>query len=292
MKFSEINLGTGRDLNGICFVNDSTGYVVGGERYNYGDIFKTTDGGKTWNAQNSGIQKAIYKSFFLNNDTGFAAAYEGKLLRTTDGGINWQLYQSYWIPAYDIKFVNDTTGIACGGNGFSRGIIFRTSDRGNLWSIDTFQNEFRSLFFTDENTGYCAGYGMIMKTSDGGKSWKPTMAKGDFFTSIFFTDAVTGFAAGLNGTILKTTDAGVTWEKLRNGNSIVKKNLNFTQLVFRNSSVGYVIGWDGLMMKTINGGQNWITISNTPSADFNGISLTKAGGFIAAAGGKIYHFAD
>jgi len=292
MQFTAINTGTGRDINGICFVDDSTGYAVGGERYNYGDILITADGGETWNAQNAGVQKAIYKPFFLNKDTGFAAAYEGKLLRTTDGGISWQLYQSYWIPAYDIKFVNDSTGIACGGNGFSRGIIFRTTDMGNSWSIDTFQNEFRSLFFTDESTGYCAGYGMIMKTSDGGESWQPTTAKGDFFTSVYFTDAVTGFAVGLNGIILKTSNAGSTWERLRNANNVLKKKLNYTQIVFRNASIGYAIGWDGLMMKTINGGQDWITITNAPSENFNGIVLTDSGGFIAAAGGKIYRFVD
>lgn len=292
MQFQEINLGTGRDVNGIYFVNDSVGFAAGGERYTYGDIFKTTDGGNNWIAQNSGIPKAVYKPFFLNMDTGYAAAYEGKLLRTTDGGSNWQLYQSYWLTARDIKFVNDSAGYACGGTGFGRGIIFRTTNRGDTWSIDTFQNELRSLFFTGEKTGYCSGYGIILKTTDGGINWNPTTAKGDFFTSVYFTNTVTGYAAGMTGTILKTTDAGETWKKLHSNNSLVNKNRNFTRIIFRNASVGYAVGWNGLMIKTTNGGEDWIIVTNAPQADFKDIFLLSKGGFIAAGGGKLYRFSD
>src|SRR5208283_3583242 len=82
-------------------------------------------------------------------------------------------------------------------------------------------NSLKSVYFTDFNTGYCAGEcGTIMKTLNGGTSWnilKSGTTNNLFYLS--FTDINTAYAAGANGTILKTADGGNTWTKLVSGTS-------------------------------------------------------------------------
>lgn len=43
----EINSPTIDDLNDILFVNDSIGFIVGGEKYDHGVVLKTTNAGNT-----------------------------------------------------------------------------------------------------------------------------------------------------------------------------------------------------------------------------------------------------
>ena len=73
------------NLLGIDFINNTTGWVVGGTA---AKIFKTTDGGVNWVSQTapSTVTGLLYTVSFANTDTGFAAGASGKIIRTFDGG--------------------------------------------------------------------------------------------------------------------------------------------------------------------------------------------------------------
>jgi photosystem II stability/assembly factor-like uncharacterized protein len=155
MMFTELESGIDRDLNSICFVNDTTGYVCGGDRYFKGDILCTINGGKTWQPQGTGLDKALYKIFFQNSDTGFTGGYDGKIYRTQNGGEEWTLYQSpLYIPVRDLVMIDDVTGYGCGGDGFQSGCLYKTIDGGNSWTYDTSDIEFRSILFVNDQTGF------------------------------------------------------------------------------------------------------------------------------------------
>jgi len=106
------------------FVNQDTGWVVGGD-----SIFKTKNGGETWESL-EGLSNHRYLScHFINSNVGWVSASAdqmSKIIYTEDGGDSWQ--------------VQDST-----------------------------ENTLRSLFFIDENTGWGVGpFGNILKTSSGG----------------------------------------------------------------------------------------------------------------------------
>jgi hypothetical protein len=68
-------------------------------------------------------------------------------------------------------------------------------------------------------------------------------------------------AVGENGTILKTTDGGITWDQKDSGT-----NYNLKKVQFPSINVGYAIGIDvnnfnAVLVKTINGGDSWIIMS-------------------------------
>ncbi len=291
--FTELPSGTTHDLNDIFFVNDSTGYACGGERYTEGNILKTTDGGNTWKAQGENLNKALNRQYYASADSGFIVGMDGKIYKTTDAGNYWNLYQSpRYQPLHDVVMLTAQKALCCGGDGYKTGYIYSTYDGGEHWSIDTFPMEFRSLFFTDDETGFVAGYGVIFKTTDGGTEWQLTEAKGDFFQSVFFTSALTGYAVGYEGTILKTENGGDDWELLRNGNNILQETWHPGQITFRDATTGYIIGEKGCFLRTSDAGVTWQQVENAPKIDFHGIYLTSSGGFLCGEGGKIFRFLE
>jgi len=42
-----------------------------------------------WYQQNSGTSNRLLTCFFLNENEGWAAGYDGSIVKTTNGGINW-----------------------------------------------------------------------------------------------------------------------------------------------------------------------------------------------------------
>jgi photosystem II stability/assembly factor-like uncharacterized protein len=73
----------------IHFTNSEHGYTAGW----FGKIYKTTDAGHHWTAQNSGTESWLYAIHFINENTGWIAGDYGTILHTSNGGINWILQQ-------------------------------------------------------------------------------------------------------------------------------------------------------------------------------------------------------
>jgi hypothetical protein len=121
--FTELSSGTTDDLNNLFFLDDSTGYVCGGLRYDKGEILKTTNGGSSWiNQSTTDMSKALYRIIFPTRDTGFACGYDGKIFRTFDEGNHWEYFQSnLYRPLRDLFMLNAQKGFCCGGDGFRSG---------------------------------------------------------------------------------------------------------------------------------------------------------------------------
>ena len=117
------------------------------------------------------------------------------------------------------------------------------------------------LTFVDENVGYSvSNNGMIVKTTDGGYNWVQLSSPVTFFLNrIQFTDSQTGYITGGNNTggyLLKTTDAGQTWEV---NNLNTPENNRPEGMFFLNHTTGYISG-DKLFRKTTDGGKTWAEV--------------------------------
>lgn len=164
--------------NFITFKDPNTGYITA----NGGDIFRTTNAGANWNLLNNLAEYQLFSAAFIDNNTGFAAGGNftdttGNIYRTTDGGATWAIvYTDHNGTVDQVTFVNSSTGFAVGPLATLEttfpGMILKTTNAGNNWFIDTlFTNQiaFRSLFFTDQSTGYVVGgNGVILKSTTGG----------------------------------------------------------------------------------------------------------------------------
>ncbi len=124
-----------------------------------------------------------------------------------------------------LSVVNDNVAWVSG----SKGWVGRSINGGTDWTfaqVKGFEkNDFRSLYAFDANNAIIANAGSpayIMRTKDGGKTWKIVYQNNDtaaFFDGIDFWNNREGIIYGdpINGRmlILKTKDGGMTWQELQ-----------------------------------------------------------------------------
>lgn len=181
VSFNDTNFTTA--YNGIYFLNNLTGWAVGGSM----QIRKTTNGGINWVRQIpppvAGVLNNVY---FLDANTGYAigrktASYNSCILKTTNSGLNWTE------------------------------IIVSTAN----------ENELFGQFWFDANTGWICGKSILLKTTNTGLNFAnyyanipPTSNGINALLSIHFEGPLTGWIGGSNldhKNIYKTTNGGLNW---------------------------------------------------------------------------------
>jgi photosystem II stability/assembly factor-like uncharacterized protein len=200
-------------LECIDFVDESTGWVVGGYTGS-GTILKSTDGGMSWDSQLSSGSLWLLSVEFLNADTGWVTGADGVMLFTTNGGGSWNPMSSgvnTWI--LDIAIVAPGILVAVGDNGR----VLRSTDWGTSWAVEHSIAGVRleSVSFSSPERGWAVGSngsptpGVIIRTTDGGVTWVAQESGcTEGFFGVYFADENTGWAAGYHGSIIGTTSGG------------------------------------------------------------------------------------
>jgi photosystem II stability/assembly factor-like uncharacterized protein len=213
--------GTTKWLYAVCFTDVNNGTVVGEN----GTILRTTNGGTTWITQSSGTSVFLCGVYFIDENIGFVGGQNGVILRTTNGGTNWSQQSSgTWLVLVGILFTDANNGIAVGGNYDFEGngswwsIILRTTNGGDTWTTQATGTEYMltGVSFTELNNGTAVGWGynsgIILRTTDSGTSWiEQSSGTTNALSGVHFTDTNTGTVVGAYGTILRTTNGGVTF---------------------------------------------------------------------------------
>lgn len=204
----------------ISFVNENVGYAAAGgnlgSSFGARKIFKTVDGGVTWNVTNNGNSLSnnnLKYVHFLDANVGFTGG--GGLTKTLDGGNTWEdMYTS--INIGEVKFFNDQLGFAR-RVGNANGALFKTTDGGTTWntSIQLSGIDINAFHFVDEDNGYIAGdEGALHKTIDGGATWQELEAPYEHYVFIKFHSKNVGYARGDSGRIYRTENGGISWQLL------------------------------------------------------------------------------
>jgi photosystem II stability/assembly factor-like uncharacterized protein len=248
----------------IDFVDDEVGYAL----TDYIDLYKTTNGGKNWSTEDLIGWGDFYTMCFLNRDTGFVAGSiqsNDGIIKTTDGGLTWETIgpahlQNMYGIVYDLDFASPTvgymTGEIWGTGGMWPGEVMKTVDGGDNWfslGLDIECFEMKDIEIIDENIVYVAGCDFILKTENGGEAWSYLNLPNENpiqFNSVSFVNENIGFAvgAGYEETILRTTDAGITWEILESPTPV-----NLTRATFFNENQGLIFGNAGVVFRLDTG---------------------------------------
>lgn len=219
------------DLEDVFFKSTDTGYAVGSS-----SVLKTTDGGRTWSLRRLSVMDHAFRTlFFLTPDKGFVA---GKVLYSTiDGGTTWDSVFSLVEPTRartftSMAYCDTSSGLIVGER------TLHTTDGGLTWSLKPWHPRLPAhpltLVFTNDSIGFSGGFddtfagsfGIIAKTTDGGQSWRRTLAQvqlsaGMYINDIAFATPLRGWAVGSRSLstppygetrMLFTTDGGETWE--------------------------------------------------------------------------------
>ena len=290
LQWQEIPTHLTDNLRGVYFSDAQNGSIIGGKTWSRGISLNTSDGGNTWRMDS--LQG--WSLYGLGSNT------EGDAMTI---GISGQVfckqivdttfhttYQSYGSWFRDIAARKKADGLVCvGGQSWQAGMIVRVDGSGKV-KIDSFQQELESVCYSDDSTIHAVGYGLVVRSTDGGKTWKINTLKDDFYQSVCFPSSKIGYTVGLNGIIAKTEDAGATWKKLRNGDALTVKSEPFRAVFFTDILRGYIVGDLGLMWLTKDGGDTWQTVKDLPNVDFYDVFVRDNEGWIVGSAGKIIKF--
>lgn len=273
---------TGYDLKSVYFVNEQIGYVISNA-----NLFKTTDGGNTWNQPCAGFTYIINKVYFIDENIGIIVGHEGKIYRTTDGGGTWSnaITGTNSYNFYDVDFSNSTTGYAVG----TEGSIFLTTDGGQNWNIIyTYgSNPLKVVVAPYNQYGYAAGeFTTFFRSTDGGINWGEETIDSLYshFSGMQFISDLEGWMSGSGGFILHTSDGGENWTQ-----QTTNTTLDLNDLWSTNYLNVYAVGEAGTMLKTTDGGSNWTPYYVPTQADLHSVFFVDFNvGFVVGDSGVIF----
>ena len=256
-------------LHDVQFVGSKIGYAVGA----HGAIWKTGDGGRSWQLVPSGTTSALHSVCFLTDQVGWVAGREvvpfagldaGVLLFTENGGQTWQPLARDQLPALSfVKFFGLDDGVVVGQpSASSPSGILKTNDGGQSWQpvAGTVSHPWRAAAFLDSELGMVGGHEGRLSLIAGeqllASKLPPQGLRSIRAVALQHND--TGWIAGDGGLVLKTSSGGVVWEsppallpeELRNG-------MDFRAVEMRKESVWLAGSPGSAIWHSPNGGRSW-----------------------------------
>lgn len=167
--------------------------------------------------------------------------------------------------------------IAGGSYEITGGFVGRTSDGGKTWRfVSNLTKRDRmsvtAVHFFDTERGIAAtSSGPMLSTSDAGEHWTlvdkqdastncpvcfPSTSAVAGSRAIQFIDDRNGWVAGMQASLARTADGGVTWEPVSTP-IVGSERPNFWDVSFIDSQYGWVVGEEGSMLSTTDGGITW-----------------------------------
>lgn len=253
--------GVTADINGVAMLDNAPGaaVIVG----NGGLIMVTSDGGASWSNSSSGVSDNLFAVSFVFG-FGISGGASQTILNSTSAGATWNVSQTGFFGGgfWGAHMLSPQIGFVGGENSIFQPLFGKSSDGGNSWNFTAFylnSNEGRiyGIIFTDVNIGYAAcrvwdGRGAISRTTDSGANWSSTLFPGALYGINFPVSGASliGYATGVNGTILKTINAGLNWQSQVSGTANTLRDVYFLDL-----DNGYAVGEGGVILKTTTGGE-------------------------------------
>ncbi|MCZ8088925.1 alpha/beta fold hydrolase [Flavobacterium sp.] len=284
----------------ITFINEKEGWYVNG----YGSIYNTKNGGETWEKQLEKKGTFFRTIAFVDNLVGFAGTVGTDyfpnvtdsipLYGTRDGGKTWKPvdYKGPYVKglcAIDIvkeQYINHgkidyKIHIYAVGRVGSPANMMVSHDGGETWTSNSMNNDCKMLFdikMFDKNNGFvCAASdedmeksnALILKTSDGGKTWKKVYQSNRPFEGTWkasFPTKEVGYVTIQSYNpdpnvkqqrIAKTTDGGETWNEI---NLVEDAGAREFGIGFIDENHGFV-GTMNTGYETKDGGKTWTKVN-------------------------------
>jgi photosystem II stability/assembly factor-like uncharacterized protein len=262
--------GTTNSLNDVYFYNANEGWITGADT-----LLKTTNGGLTWLAVNSGVDPTSGHNSvrFLDQNIGWVGGLRS-VIRTVDAGSNWEGVQ------YSASLDPDTF----------RNALFPVSPN-VAWAVGA------KAIITEFSAETSIAHWRYTFQSDGSiveDAWyNRNDAKhfGDLLTDVCFVDPNNGWSVGIGGRITHITNANSSLPVFTDQTFDEKLALNGIQMF--NEKVGWIVGTDGVILKTVNGGNTWTPQTSGTVMDlYDAFFINLSTGWIVGKNGTILRTFD
>src|SRR5436190_24270254 len=118
--------------------------------------------------------------------------------------------------------------------------------------------------------------------------WQNPRPTGNYLTGVDLTDSNSGTLVGIAGTIMHTSDGGLSWAIQSSGTIETLE-----AVCFIDSSTGTVVGDSGVILQTTDAGLTWIQRASGIQDSLRAVSFGDANnGTAVGLGGRILHTTD
>lgn len=265
-------------LQGVAKAGDRL--VAVGQR---GHILVSADQGATWKQAKVPVSSDLLAVYFVNDRKGWAVGHDGVVLATADGGDTWTLQldgkraNAQILDYLQRRVTEDPASTTLKG-------LLDEAKRAQENGAD---KPFLDVWFADENTGYVVGaYNLILKTTDGGRTWQPWVDRTDnpkaFNLYAIRPAAGTVYIAGESGLVLALDAEG--------------QRFRAQEVPYKGSFFGIaggpdaviVFGLRGNAFRSADAGKTWAKVDAGLPATIVGTTRTASGAVILVdAGGRI-----
>lgn len=256
-------------LHDVQFINSQIGWAVG----EHGVIWHTTDAGKQWQLQPSGVAFALRSVCFLTDQIGWVAGggtvpfthqSRGVVLHTTDGGRSWRQLPTTSVPEiYKVKFFGLKEGVIAGdpGPNSPTGLLF-TSDGGRTWTGGAGMRVrgWRAGDFVNVERGLVAGpMGKVAVVTESNLN---SALMSDFglrgIYAVRFSSPERAWATGDGGLVLTTENGGVSWKSPTEPlPEEVRNTFDFRAVEVKGNKI-WIVGRPGsVIWHSPDGGHHW-----------------------------------
>jgi photosystem II stability/assembly factor-like uncharacterized protein len=266
--------GDALDFRGIAAVDAKIAYVMSSGNGEKSRIYKTVDGGATWNLQYRDARRDFFLDAISCGGTKYCFALgdpiDGKfLVLATEDGEHWKELPRDTLPA---ALPNEGAFAASGsclsvydddiyfGTGGPAARVFHSPDSGRTWTVTqtpiasgnassgifSLGGGWRHILFAvgGDYMQPTRPYHAAAVSEDGGKTWQLSkQPPGGFRSAVATLDGITAVAVGPNGEDI-TLDQGVRWKHT--------DSLNLNAVAILDDQDGWAVGPNGTIARFVN----------------------------------------
>ena len=187
--------------------------IAVGER---GVVVISDDGGRSWRQGSVPTSVSLTTVKFVSPQSGWATGHSGVVLHSADGGQTWTRQLDGKMVA---KLAIETAQSLVDRGGANKDTAQRLLADAQRLESDGPDKPFLDIYFENETTGYVVGaYGLIFRTEDSGRTWKPWMDHTDNPRGLHFyaigASGKTIYLAGEQGLFLRSSDDGQKFTRI------------------------------------------------------------------------------
>lgn len=242
-----------------------------------GMILRSSDSGAQWQQIAVPVSSDLSSVRFSGPDTVWVVGHDAVILKSVDRGATW-------TRALDGRMLLKTMQQAALGNARLAKEVEKTMAQSA--TADVWPSALLDLMFLDANRGFAVGaFGLLLATTDGGKTWQPWMDHADnerqFHLYAINGDGQRPYIAGEQGLVLRLDEAGQTFVR-----SETSYNGSFFGVATAGSQV-LAYGLRGSAFLSVDEGRNWRRIDTGTDANIVGAGMQASGLWLATQKGEI-----
>lgn len=278
--WTQAKVPTLQDINSLFFVTQELGWAVGHD----GNIFNTTDGGKTWAMQLDGLAYNLIRA--KQKADKYKASFEAKQAELEQAEADLEAAQEakkknqaqiekLEASIEELQEVVDE-------------LDFQVRDAMKILEDENAPWPLMDVWFADMNNGFAVGaFNAFLATSDGGKTWNDISDRIEnpdgLHLNVIAGDSNTILVGGEGGQLFRSRDAGATWQKLESPD-----DGSFYAFALIHAESGapeiWTAGLEGMVFHSTNGGDDWEPVEHGAANNLNGLWVDSATGLILIVG--------